>query len=152
MTAFKPDNGVDGKIEEKSVDIEKFDGSATAPIKQKMYDGWETPAGMSFDLFMRKVKGSIECKQRDYDAERDIMLDLCFVDPEYQKLGIGKMLLQWGIDIADKQSSKICLVSMPQARKFYETGGWVLRENLDIDLGAHGGSGKYGRCWMIIEV
>ncbi|CAD6448987.1 65a13214-4d27-4355-bfba-71426e453fca [Sclerotinia trifoliorum] len=119
---FKADTEVDGKREKQKADIEKFDGSATVQTKQKIDEGWKTPAGINFDLFMRKVKGPIECKQRDYDAERDIILDLCFVDPKYQKLGIGNMLLQWGLDIVHKQGRKICLVSTPQARKFYEKG------------------------------
>ncbi|KAF7877430.1 hypothetical protein EAF04_001107 [Stromatinia cepivora] len=93
-----------------------------------------------------------ECKQRDYDAERDMLLDLCFVDPEYQRLGIGNILLRWGMEIADKRGGKICLVSTPQARKFYEKGGWVVRKSSEIDLESYGGSRKYGRCWMIREV
>ncbi|KAA8569862.1 hypothetical protein EYC84_002205 [Monilinia fructicola] len=130
---------------------ETNNGSATEVFKQKVEGGWQTPSGMNFDLFMRKVKGSIECRKRDYDAKVDIMLDLCFVDPAYHKRGIGNMLLEWGIKKADKEGRKICLVSTPQARNFYERAGWLERENLGLDLEAHGGEGRYERCWMIRE-
>ena len=79
------------------------------------------------------------------------MLDLCFVDPAYQKRGIGQALIEWGKTTADKEGRKICLVSTPQARKFYEKGGWVERGALDIDFEEYGGKGKYERRWMVRE-
>ncbi|TGO45202.1 hypothetical protein BCON_0413g00050 [Botryotinia convoluta] len=106
---------------------EENDESATAQHKKKVEEGWKTPAGMNFDLFMRKVKSTVECQKRDYDAERDmsytayrLVLYLCFVDPAYYKQGIGNLLLKWGLSMADKEGRKICLVSTPQARTFYE--------------------------------
>ncbi|KAB8298640.1 hypothetical protein EYC80_000819 [Monilinia laxa] len=130
---------------------EMNNGSATGQFKQKVEGGWKTPHGMNFDLFLRKVKGTIECREQDYDAEVDIMLDLCFVDPAYHKRGIGNLLLEWGLAKADKEGRRICLVSTPQARNFYERAGWLERENLGLDLEAHGGKGRYERCWMIRE-
>lgn len=61
------------------------------------------------------------------------------------------MLLQWGLKKANTEGRKIFLVSTPQARKFYEKAGWVVKERLDIDLEAYGGKGKYERCWMLRE-
>ncbi|TGO47631.1 hypothetical protein BOTNAR_0514g00050 [Botryotinia narcissicola] len=100
---------------------------------------------------MQKVKSTVECKKRDYNAEKDMLLYLCFVDPAYHKQGIGNMLLQWGLSIADNNGSKICLVSTPQARNFYEKSGWLVKENLEINLEEYGRSEIYRRSWMIRE-
>lgn len=48
------------------------DESATAQHNKKVEEGWKTPAGMNFDLFMQKVKSTVECKKRDYNAEKDM--------------------------------------------------------------------------------
>ncbi|TGO18421.1 hypothetical protein BTUL_0010g00910 [Botrytis tulipae] len=127
------------------------DESATAQHKKKIEEGWKTPAGMNFDLFMQKVKSTVECKKRDYNADKDMLLYLCFVDSAYHKQGIGNMLLQWGLSIADKKGRKICLVSTPQARIFYEKSGWLVKENLEINLETYERNEMYRRNWMIRE-
>ncbi|TGO17660.1 hypothetical protein BPAE_0412g00020 [Botrytis paeoniae] len=142
------------KISEVSeVDVaeknDEDDESATAQHKKKVEEEWKTPAGMNFDLFMQKVKSTVECKKRDYNAERDMLLYLCFVDPAYHKQGIGNLLLQWGLSMADKGGRKICLVSTPQARTFYQKSGWLVKEKLEINLEAYGRSEIYQRSWMI---
>lgn len=48
------------------------DESATAQHKKKVEEGWKTPDGMNFDLFIRKVKSTVQCKKRDYNAEKDM--------------------------------------------------------------------------------
>lgn len=61
------------------------------------------------------------------------------------------MLLGWGIDEADREGRKICLVNMPQARIFYGRAGWVLKEDSGVGMEAHGGKGGCEMCWMIRE-
>ncbi|CCD49333.1 hypothetical protein BofuT4_P032090.1 [Botrytis cinerea T4] len=63
----------------------------------------------------------------------------------------GNLLLQWGLSTADKEGRKIYLVSTPQARVFYEKSGWLVKENLAINLEVYGGRGIYQRSWMIRE-
>ncbi|KAF5868346.1 uncharacterized protein Bfra_007544 [Botrytis fragariae] len=143
------------KFEVAEVDLgeknEEDNESATAQHKKKVEEGWKTPAGMNFDLFMQKMKSTVECKNRDYNSEKDMFLYLCFVDPAYHKQGIGNLLLQWGLSMADKGRRKICLVSTPQARIFYENSGWFVKENLEINLEAYGRNEIYQRSWMIRE-
>ncbi|KAM0189479.1 hypothetical protein ACHAPC_003056 [Botrytis cinerea] len=127
------------------------DKSASAQHKKKVEEGWKTPDGMNFDLFIKKVKSTVQCKKRDCNAEKDMFLHLCFVDPAYHKQKIGNLLLQWGLSTADKEGRKIYLVSTPQARGFYEKSGWLVKENLAINLEVYGGRGIYQRSWMIRE-
>lgn len=44
---------------------------ATEQFNKKVEEGWKTPAGMHFDLFMQKLKGFIECQKRDYKPDID---------------------------------------------------------------------------------
>jgi GNAT superfamily N-acetyltransferase len=45
------------------------------------------------------------------------------VDPAYQGRGIGKMLLQWGIEQARAQGTGLYLSATPAGRPFYERIG-----------------------------
>jgi GNAT superfamily N-acetyltransferase len=76
-------------------------------------------------------------------------LSLCFVRPEYQRQGVGSLLLQWGIKKADELEADIWLTSTPQAVRTYQTNGWELREIHALDLGKYGGNGFYNRSWMV---
>jgi predicted N-acetyltransferase YhbS len=78
-----------------------------------------------------------------------LVLDLCFVDPVYQNRGVGKMLIEWGIQKADEMGVDIWLVSTPNAKGFYERAGWETRQEAAMDLGKFGGSGEYVRRWMV---
>jgi GNAT superfamily N-acetyltransferase len=71
------------------------------------------------------------------------------VHPDYQRQGIGSLLLQWGLEKADELAANIWLTSTPQAVSMYEKNGWTVMERNEIDLGKHGGEGVYTRAWML---
>lgn len=48
-----------------------------------------------------------------------------FVLPEYSGLGIGKKLLEYGLQIASKGSEKIILTATANAIEFYEKFGFI---------------------------
>jgi GNAT superfamily N-acetyltransferase len=53
-------------------------------------------------------------------------LSLFFVDPEYQRQGIGSLLFQWGLKKEDELGAKIWLTSTPKAASTYERNGWKI--------------------------
>ena len=79
------------------------------------------------------------------------MLSLFFVIPEYQRQGIGSLLLQWGLKKADGLRAKIWLSSTLKAASTYEKHGWKVVQTYDVDLGKYGGEGIYTRSWMLRE-
>jgi GNAT superfamily N-acetyltransferase len=79
------------------------------------------------------------------------VLDLFFVDPEYQRQGIGSLLLEWGAKKADALKARIWITGTPQAVSTYERNGWKVVERYDIALEEYGGQGIYSQDWMLRE-
>jgi len=79
------------------------------------------------------------------------VLDLFFVDPKYQRQGIGSLLLEWGAKKADELKARIWITSTPQAVSTYERNGWKVIERHEIALEKYGGQGVYNRAWMLRE-
>ena len=69
--------------------------------------------------------------------------------PRYQGRGIAKLLLDAGVEIADKSQAKIWLSSTPKSVSFYERTGWEIKERYDTDLSKFGGEGIYSPAWML---
>ena len=83
--------------------------------------------------------------------ESNPALSLCFVHPDYQRKGVGTLLLQRGIERAEGAQANIWLTSTPQAVPTYLKNGWEVKEIQTIDLGEYGGEGIYNRAWMLRE-
>lgn len=77
------------------------------------------------------------------------VLSLFFVHPDFQRRGIGTLLLQWGLKKADELKAKLWLSSTPQAVTTYEKNGWKVVQRYDVDLGKYRGFGIYSRAWML---
>ncbi|POR38561.1 Uncharacterized protein TPAR_01259 [Tolypocladium paradoxum] len=54
------------------------------------------------------------------------------VDPEHQRRGIGKMLLDWGLEQAVKEGIDCYLVATPAGRPFYQAAGFDVVESFPI--------------------
>jgi GNAT superfamily N-acetyltransferase len=78
-----------------------------------------------------------------------LVLSFFFVDPYYQRQGIGSLLLKWGKEKADESGAKKWLTSTPQAVPVYQKNGWEVMDIYDIDLEKHSGEGHYIRSWML---
>lgn len=51
-----------------------------------------------------------------------------FTLPEYRKLGIGHLLMQWGLEKADEKGLDVWIEAAPPAVPFYECHGFVQKE------------------------
>ncbi|KAL1994165.1 hypothetical protein VTN49DRAFT_2834 [Thermomyces lanuginosus] len=71
-----------------------------------------------------------------------VELDLLIVDPKYQGRGIGKMLLKWGFEYAEKAKLPIYIEATEAGRPVYEKAGLkILLEDL-FDSTQYGGIGQ----------
>ena len=56
------------------------------------------------------------------------------VRPDYQRRGIGQKLLQWGIDVADRENIVSWLFARPAGSRLYEKNGWKAVDNIAVDV------------------
>jgi GNAT superfamily N-acetyltransferase len=57
------------------------------------------------------------------------------VHPEHQRKGIGRKLIQWGLDVADKQKIVSWLNARPAAAKLYQDAGFKTVAVLEVHIG-----------------
>ena len=80
-------------------------------------DGDQELAALFFDDMWRKHKDIMGDRPHWY-------LELLSTRNEYQRKGIGRILLQWGIDKADADGLECYLGSTPQGKGLYEKFGF----------------------------
>ncbi|THV95623.1 hypothetical protein D6D10_03277 [Aureobasidium pullulans] len=76
---------------------------------------------------LNKVKGVItgimEVRKRLF-TEPYCQLHICFTDPDYQRRGIGSMMLQWGSDLADQLFLPSWVEASPAGNFLYRKFGY----------------------------
>lgn len=69
------------------------------------------------------------------------MLNSLAVHPEQQRRGAGKMLLNWGLEVADRVGLEVYLDTSKAGRGLYEKEGFKLVRGVDFDRKPWGGEG-----------
>lgn len=88
-------------------------------------------------------------------------LDGLYVHPKFYRLGIGRMLAQWGVDRGEEEETPVLVHSSPIGRKLYESVGFEVVKRMDgfdayipefmEDLKVKGeaeASGCWAMCWQ----
>lgn len=63
--------------------------------------------------------------------------------PDYQRRGVGKMLLNWGIEQAQQDKTNVFLTATAEGRFLYKNQGFVELGEFDV-----GGYPHYGMLWF----
>lgn len=71
-------------------------------------------------------------------GKRHILMGVLAVDPDYQKMGVGRELLRWGLDLADEEQVETWIDASAAGHPLYKQLGWVDVGKVDIDLGPWG--------------
>ncbi|KAL3465024.1 acyl-CoA N-acyltransferase [Aspergillus heterothallicus] len=96
-----------------------------------------TNRGM-YDGFFQVLKE----KGERYCREEDIVLEFLATRPDQQGRGIGKALLHWGMERADKQQRRIYLEATTPGFPLYAKMGWRSLDKAEIDYTRWGGEGS----------
>jgi GNAT superfamily N-acetyltransferase len=70
------------------------------------------------------------------------VLEFLATRPDQQGRGVGKALLRWGMDLADKQQRRIYLEATTPGFPLYAKMGWKALEEAEIDYTQWGGEGR----------
>ena len=62
-------------------------------------------------------------------------------EPKYQRRGAGRLLLGWGLELADELLLEVYLEASPQGHHLYESAGFEDVGTLDFDMSKYGGHG-----------
>jgi len=72
-------------------------------------------------------------------GKKHFLMAILVVDPEFQRMGVGKKLLQWGLAMADEQGVECWIDASPFGKGLYEKMGWKEISFVEVDLGKWGG-------------
>jgi N-acetylglutamate synthase-like GNAT family acetyltransferase len=83
------------------------------------------------------------------DAERSGLI----VDPHYQKLGLGRRLVEYDNEMADQAQAKTWVSASINSKRLFESLGFVQLADESVNLGAknNGGEEKVGRTWLFLR-
>ncbi|PYH44438.1 GNAT family N-acetyltransferase [Aspergillus saccharolyticus JOP 1030-1] len=84
----------------------------------------------------------VERSRRGFLQESDFVLEMLCVLPEYQRMGVGRKLLQWGIEKADACHARIYLEATMEGVPAYLKYGWEVVEEIRLDYTERGGVGS----------
>ncbi|KAL5337475.1 acyl-CoA N-acyltransferase [Aspergillus crustosus] len=80
---------------------------------------------------------------------RRVELETLFVHPEFQGQGVGKALLQWGIDEAERLGFVVYLEATEAGRPLYERFGFEEVKVVEFDAAEFGGVGGQTYTFMV---
>lgn len=106
----------------------------------KSLEQWVWKVSKAEQMIKEKERGIMEsrrevCKRHwpGPTAEEDhLMLNVLTILPEYERKGIGRALMQQGLDMANKTGTAIYLAASPAGRGFYERVGFQGLEEFEV--------------------
>lgn len=63
-----------------------------------------------------------------------VNLDICVIDPKYQRMGIGGLLVEWGINKADELGFDAIVESSVFGKGLYEKNGFEFKKDVTLPL------------------
>lgn len=91
-----------------------------------------TGKGQQEKEFAQKVMNEFHSRRYIHMTGPHALLDLCFTSPKYQRQGIASMLVQYGIDRADKEGWTSFTEASPRGRPVYARLGFEVREEVRL--------------------
>ena len=79
--------------------------------------------------------------QQYVTLSNNLVVNLLAVRPEYQRKGIGSLLLEHGLALADRDCARTYIEASQYGFPLYKKYGWVEFDAIVVDTKPHGGNG-----------
>ncbi|KAJ5355864.1 Acyl-CoA N-acyltransferase [Penicillium concentricum] len=111
------------------------------------------PIGLKGGEMMRYRSAPLEAADaRIMPGGPFLTLDYLTTDPSFWRRGIGRMLVQSGLQIADQQGIKTYVMSEPAALKLYLSLGFRLLDTVSVDYSQYGGTEPMVMYFLVREL
>jgi len=74
---------------------------------------------------------------------RYIVLSFCFTHPKHRRRGVGRLLMEWGIEKADELGLASYIEAADFGLEFYEAQGFKVEGDIDLDANTEGPSKEF---------
>jgi ribosomal protein S18 acetylase RimI-like enzyme len=89
--------------------------------------------------------GCLDAKRNAFMVPRGkgyLYMALLAVDPKCQRMGVGRKLLEWGLEKADREGLECWIEASPAGKPLYEKVGWREVGFTDVELRRWGWTGE----------
>ncbi|TGO54041.1 hypothetical protein BOTNAR_0279g00150 [Botryotinia narcissicola] len=105
------------------------------------------PEGSVLDICEAKTRGWDGLREKWYKREEMFLIYFLSISPNYQKLGLGTLLLTAITNLADAQAKSSYLEATAAGYPVYVRAGFKEVDCMEVDLGGYG----VGRNWAMIR-
>lgn len=112
--------------------------------------GGPWPQGANLEVCALKFGGIYEARERNVDLGQDYIVHLLQTDPEYQRKGLGRWLLEDGLERVDEEGRRCHIEATNDGLPLYLKLGFSKTEVIEVDLTRWGGEGK-GVNWVMVR-
>lgn len=112
------------KVEDEKTAQAKEEGKQEVAFAYLETEQERADAALLLEDFLTRRRR--ECK------EGHVLCFLLFTDPEYQGKGCGKMMMQWGNNVADSLMLPCWIEASPEGELLYKQVGYLARERVKI--------------------
>ena len=111
-----------------------------ASISRDPWRGMKVPEGGNQELGNHYFGTLVRAREEVYGESRSyVLLANLVVAPNWQRMGVGKVLLEWGLQEVDELGLECWLDASPYGLGLYKRYGWKEVKVLDFDLSRWGG-------------
>lgn len=74
------------------------------------------------------------------DDDKDYVLSILAVSPQYQRKGLGSLLISEGLALVDRDGARTYIEASPNGLQLYQRHGWKLIDEIQMDMTRYGGN------------
>ncbi|KAI4188895.1 MAG: hypothetical protein L6R41_001829 [Letrouitia leprolyta] len=128
---------------EQKTEKEKLDLSRSYPegTNVELYEDFFKQLDAKRELYTNEEKDYWEENPRVTRPAHPPVLHILVVAPQYQRRGLGTLLIREGLAAADRDSAQTYVEASAKGLALYQRHGWEIMDSIKMDMTPHGGNG-----------